>query len=98
MCDSSCRPRCEALRASVVVKYVPFQGEMGHVGPWTAVSGRLALGPRRGEIGANVPIPPGGSGTSWGAVRRWRTAPPPQHPERNQGKCSAESSRARPTR
>ena len=28
--DSSGRPRCEALRASVVVKYVPFQGEMGH--------------------------------------------------------------------
>ena len=33
--DSSGRPRCEALRASVVVKYVPFQGEMGRVGPRT---------------------------------------------------------------
>ena len=58
------RPQKTPLRGRVVVWYVPFQGEVGHVGPWTAGSGRLALGPRRGEIGANVPTPPGGSGTS----------------------------------
>ena len=51
------RPQKTPLRGRVVVWYVPFQGEVGHVGPWTAGSGRLALGPRRGEIGANVPIP-----------------------------------------
>ena len=42
----------------------PISRGNGTPAPGPQGSGRLALGPRRGEIGANVPIPPGGSGTS----------------------------------